>query len=255
MHALIVLAHPEPHSFNAHLAEQTRQSWQQRGHRATVLDLYREHFDPREGHWHYPLSNAADHVDVMQIQREHWRRQRLPADIEPHVHLLFQCDALIVHFPFWWFGLPAILKGWMDRVFVYGALYSSTQRYENGPMRGKRALLVSTAGTSMQACAVNGRDGDMRLMLWPVMHALHYIGFEPLEPYLIHGVRGGLRGAEADRQRDTLTQQAAEYRSKLVDWNSWPLVPFNRSEDFDDEQSLKSDAPVHSPFIRHHLRE
>ncbi|SUI86114.1 Putative NADPH-quinone reductase (modulator of drug activity B) [Serratia marcescens] len=50
----------------------------------------------------------------------------------------------------------------MDRVFVYGGIYDSRHRHENGVMRGKRALLTVTAGASAQACAPDGRDGDMR---------------------------------------------------------------------------------------------
>ena len=68
-------------------------------------------------------------------------------------------------------------------------------------MRGKRALLTVTAGASAQACAPDGRDGDMRLMLWPIMHALHYIGFSVLEPFTVYGVRGGLAGEAAGAER------------------------------------------------------
>ena len=118
-------------------------------------------------------------------------------------------------------------------------------------MRGKRALLVSTAGASAQACAPNGRDGDMRLLLWPVMYSLHYIGFEVLEPHLIHRVRGGLFGDHAEQQRDELSRAAGDYQAKTQQWGAWPLVSFNRDEDFTESQALKAQAPVHSPFVRH----
>ncbi|QJI28946.1 NAD(P)H-dependent oxidoreductase [Pseudomonas sp. ADAK18] len=251
MRILIVLAHPEKKSFNAHLAEITRQSWMERGHEVTVLDLYTEDFDPREGSWHYEHRQDADKFDPMQEQRHHWQRQQLPPTTQRHINLLLQADALILHFPFWWFGAPAILKGWMDRVFVYGGLYQSSKRHQNGVMRGKRALLVSTAGASAQACAPNGRDGDMRLLLWPVMYSLHYIGFEVLEPHLIHGVRGGLFADQAEQQRDELKRAVGDYQAKIQQWGDWPLVSFNRDEDFTESQVLKPQAPVHSPFVRH----
>lgn len=251
MHVLIVLAHPEKQSFNAHLAEKTRQTWLDLGHEATLLNLYGEDFDPREADWHYSARKDVDKFDAMQEQRHHWHMKKLPSTVERHISLLSRADAVVIHFPFWWFGAPAILKGWLDRVLVYGGLYKSDMRHEDGSMRGKKALLVSTAGASMQACAPNGRDGDMRLMLWPLMYSLHYVGFDVLEPHLIYGVRGGLVADEEKRQRDQLTQQSLEYQAKLARWTDWPSVLFNRNEDFTDGQVLKPDAPVYSPFVRH----
>ncbi|RTF18586.1 flavodoxin family protein [Serratia marcescens] len=251
MNVLIVLAHPEPHSFNAHLAEQARQAWLAQGHQVKTVDLYQEEFDPREGAGHYPSRKQADRFDAMQEQRHHWTIQALPAEIQRHVELLRWADTLVLQFPFWWFGAPAILKGWMDRVFVYGGVYDSRHRHENGVMRGKRALLTVTAGASAQACAPDGRDGDMRLMLWPIMHALHYIGFSVLEPFLVYGVRGGLAGEERQAQNAALAQVTQAYREGLSDIAAWPAVPFNRNDDFDADLALKPGAPVYSPFVRH----
>lgn len=139
----------------------------------------------------------------------------------------------------------------MDRVFVYGGLYDSRHRHENGVMRGKRALLTVTAGAAEQACAPDGRDGDMRLMLWPIMHALHYIGFGILEPFLVYGVRGGLAAGERQAQDRRLAQVVRDYRARLAEERSWPEVPFNRNEDFTAELALRPGAPEYSPFVRH----
>lgn len=83
------------------------------------------------------------------------------------------------------------------------------------------------------------------------MYSLHYVGFDVLEPYLIHGVRGGFVDDEANQQRAQLTQRTFDYQAKLACWTDWPSVPFNRNEDFIDGQILKPNAPVYSPFIRH----
>ncbi|OLF53402.1 NAD(P)H-dependent oxidoreductase [Pseudomonas chlororaphis] len=251
MQVLIVVAHPEQKSFNSHLAQQARDTWREQGHAVTVVDLYAEGFDPREGDWHYSSRQDREKFDAMREQRHHWNQQTLAPEIDRHIELLLQADALIVQFPFWWFGAPAILKGWMDRVFVYGGLYESRRRHEQGVMRGKKALVVSTAGASEQACAPDGRDGDMRLLLWPILHSLHYIGFEVLEPYLIHGVRGGLSAEAEERQRTRLEQRTLNYRARLVRWEQWPAIPFNQAQDFTDGLSLKPDAPSYSPFVRH----
>ncbi|CAI2078324.1 General stress protein 14 [Serratia ficaria] len=251
MNVLIVLAHPEKQSFNAHLAAQARQVYRAQGHRVTAIDLYQEDFDPREAAGNYANRKDRDRFDPMQEQRHHWDNRALPAEVQRHIALLRQADRLILQFPFWWFGVPAIIKGWMDRVFVYGGLYDSRHRHENGVMRGKRALLTVTAGAAEQACAPDGRDGDMRLMLWPIMHALHYIGFGILEPFLVYGVRGGLAAGERQAQDRRLAQVVRDYRARLAEERSWPEVPFNRNEDFTAELALRPGAPEYSPFVRH----
>ncbi len=251
MNVLIILAHPEPHSFNAHLSDQAGQLFSAQGHRVDYIDLYQEDFDPRERAGHYLARQDEHRFDAMLEQRQHWNVKRLPPDIQRYIDLLLQADRLILQFPFWWFGAPAILKGWMDRVFVYGGLYDSRHRHENGVMQGKQALLTVTAGAPEQACGHNGRDGDMRLMLWPVMHALHYIGFSVLEPYLIYGVRGGLAAAQDEAQRQKLQRVVDDYQQRLGWWSDWPEVPFNRNEDFGHDMRLKPGAPQYSPFVRH----
>lgn len=251
MNVLIILAHPECQSFNAYLTDKARDTFQEQGHNVNVVDLYREDFDPREGAWHY--RNRADNkrFDAMREQRHHWNTQQLPNDVQRHMDLLLQADRLILQFPFWWFGAPAILKGWMDRVFVYGGTYNSRQRYENGFMQGKSALLTVTAGSDENACAHNGLEGDMRLMLWPIMHALQYIGFTLLEPFLIRGVRDGLDAQQVKAQRLRLEQVTRDYQQKLGQWSGWPEIKFNKRQDFDEDLLLKPDAPEYSPFIRH----
>ncbi|MEX0633526.1 NAD(P)H-dependent oxidoreductase [Serratia ureilytica] len=67
-----------------------------------------------------------------------------------------------------------------------------------------------------QACAPDRRDGA-RLMLWPIMHALHYIGFSVLEPFLVYGVRGGLTGEALQAQNAALAQVTQAYRAGLGD--------------------------------------
>lgn len=108
MRILLVLAHPVPDSFNAAIAAEIRKALEARGHRVDFLDLYREGFDPRLG--------------------EAERRAYMEPDYQPEavaelVARLKAADGLILVFPQWWFNLPAILKGFIDRVFVPGAAF------------------------------------------------------------------------------------------------------------------------------------
>ena len=99
--------------------------------------------------------------------------------------------SVIFQFPLWWHALPAMLKGWLDRVFVYGGLYTSRKRYDRGHFRGRRALCSVTTGAPMAAFGPGGRGGDTEVMLWPMHYSLHYMGYDVLPPFLAHGIQGG----------------------------------------------------------------
>jgi NAD(P)H dehydrogenase (quinone) len=251
MNVLIVLAHPEPQSFNAHLASLARESFLDRGHAVQLSDLYASGFDPCEAGRHFAARCHPDRFDAQVEQRFHWTQQTLPSDVAREVERILWADLVILQFPLWWFGLPAILKGWMDRVFVYGGLYSGSRRHDRGPCRGKRVLMCVTAGSSEAACSPDGREGDTRLILRPGLYALRYIGFTVLQPTILYGVRSGLEGTDAERQGRYLLDRASDYRKLLLDIDDVAEVPFNTDGDWDEAGKLRAGAPVYSPFIRH----
>jgi NAD(P)H dehydrogenase (quinone) len=251
MNILIVLAHPESQSFNGHLARLARDSFLEHGHAVQMSDLYTSEFDPCESARHYSIRCNPRCFDAQTEQRFSWERKSLPIEIKKEVQKILWADLLLLQFPLWWFGLPAILKGWMDRVFVYGGLYSSSRRHDRGPCRGKRALMCVTTGSSEAACAYNGYEGDTRLILWPSLFAFRYVGFTVLQPFMIHAARGRLKGYEAEAQNQRLREREQEYKKYLLEIDTAPTVPFNSDKDWDQNGTLKPDAPVFSPFIRH----
>ncbi len=252
MHAHIVLAHPEPNSFNAHLATVAKRVLADAGHSARITDLYASGIDPVEGPQHYTTRRNDTRFDAQTEQRFHWEHGSTPQQIRHEAEALLRADLLILQFPLWWFGPPAILKGWMDRVFVYGGLYKSSMRYEKGACRGTRALVCVTTGASGVACNYNGFEGETRLFLWPVLFSLQYLGMAVLEPFLIHGVRGGLTGDEAAAQDVRLAEATSAYARLLRNVDTATSIPFNADADFDAAGTLRPEAPVHHPFIRHH---
>ena len=251
MNVLIVLAHPERRSFNTHLVCAAQETLVQAGHEVRVSDLYASGFDPCEAGRHFSVRVAPDRFDAQVEQRFHWEQRTLPADVAREVESILWADLLILQFPLWWFGVPAILKGWMDRCFVYGGLYSGSRRHDTGPCRGKRALMCVTTGSSESACSCDGREGDTRLILWPSLYALRYLGFTVVEPTIIHGLRGGLDGSAEQVQRCDLAARANAYQESLRHIDDMPTVPFHGADDWDEHGKLKPEAPVYSPFIRH----
>ena len=251
MHVLIVLAHPEPRSFNAHLAHHARDTLARHGHTAEISDLYASNFDPREAASHFAIRSDPECFDAATEQRFSWERQALPAEVRDELDKILRADLVVLQFPLWWFGPPAILKGWLDRVFVYGGLYSSTRRHAHGVCHDKQAMLCVTTGSSAEACSPDGIEGDTHLILWPTMYALRYVGFTVRQPYLIHGVRSGLQGAEAEVQRARLAIEAEGLGDRLLDLERAPIVPFHGDEAWDEHGKLRATAPVYDPFIRH----
>ena len=190
MHALIVHSHPERRSFNATLKDIAVFTLRRLGHRVVVSDLYAEGFDPVEAPRHYEVRADSLRFSALAEQRHASRHGSLPADVRREIARLERADLVILQFPLWWHGQPAMLKGWFDRVFVNGGLYSSTMRYDCGHFRGKRALLSVTSGGPAEAFGPGGRGGDMAQLLWPIHYSLHYMGFTVLPPFLAHGVQG-----------------------------------------------------------------
>lgn len=251
MKAHVVLAHPETRSFNGHLARISRTELADAGYDHSFSDLYAMNFDPCESAGHYRVRKDAETFHPQTEQCFNAANRTTPADVDAEVERLLGCDLLLLHFPLWWFGPPAILKGWMDRVFLYGRVYRSTMRYDAGICAGKRVIACVTTGAGADSCAYDGKEGDTRLHLWPVMYAFRYLGFEVLEPEILHGVGGTAFMEGREGGLSTLDAHSERWASALKGMPSRPSVPYNGDGEFDDRQRLRPEAPSHTPFIRH----
>ncbi|NMG39186.1 flavodoxin family protein [Chelativorans sp. ZYF759] len=108
MNCLVVFAHPLPDSLNGRFLKLVLAELEAAGHQVTCLDLYEEDYEPRLSRAERAAHYAADAT------------ARVPSE---HAGLLQEADALVLVFPTWWFGLPAILKGWIDRTFAPGVAF------------------------------------------------------------------------------------------------------------------------------------
>lgn len=251
MHTLIVLAHPEERSFNAQLAQTARESLEGQGHSVEIADLYREEFDPLEHARHYRSRARQSTFSAMTEQRHASDTDTLPVDVADAIARLERADLVILQFPLWWWSMPAILKGWLDRVFVWGRIYSSRMRYcDRGHFKGKQALVSVTTGASEAAFGANGRAGDIGLVLWPIHFSLSYVGFSVLPPFHSFGVIDA-PATERSALRAALERRKAALRAHLQQAATLDPLEFNGSSDFDETGRLLPDAPSHSPFIRH----
>lgn len=190
MQTHIVHAHPEDTSYNGALTDTAQGALVGAGGKVTVSNLYQSGFDPVERADHYADRNDSDRFAALGEQRHAWSTGTLPRDVRREIDRLESADLVVLQFPLWWHGPPAILKGWMDRVFVSGGLYSSKMRYDAGYFRGRRALVSVTTGAPQAAFGPGCRGGDFDTMLWPIQYSLHYMGFSVLPPFISYGVQG-----------------------------------------------------------------
>ena len=163
MNVLIVYAHPEPKSFNGAMKDLAVETLRGAGHEVVVSDLYAMRFNPAVGARRFPRRARRSRIfSASRTSRPRpFETGTLAADIVAEQQKLARADLLILQFPIWWFGMPAILKGWADRVFARGFAYIGGRKYDTGMFRGKTAMVAATTGTSADTYAPDGIDGDI----------------------------------------------------------------------------------------------
>ena len=244
MHAHFVLAHPEPHSYNAHLAASGAAALETAGWTTSTTDLYAAGFDPCERAEHFRDRAAPDRFDTQAEQRHASDTGTLPKAVTDELRLMDKADLLVLQYPLWWHMPPAMLKGWFDRVLAYGEVYTGAKRFENGRFKGKRALLSVTVGTSRETYGHNGRSGDIELMLWPVNFSLAFVGYTILSPFVGYGVEGALRYSDPAVVEARLKTIVEEFRSSLADIAERPVVPFHTMADWTKEGRIRDRKSV-----------
>ena len=194
MHVLIVYCHPEPKSFNGALKDLALETLKCEGHTVEVSDLYKQEFDAAERGEHYIQRKNPNWFSGMDEQRYASNTSTLPSDVQIEIKRLERADLVIFQFPLWWHAQPALLKGYFDRVFVSGKLYTSTMRYDRGYFTGKRAICSITTGAPEGTFKGNGRGGNLEIMLWPIHYSIYYMGFTVLPAFVAHGIYPGRPG-------------------------------------------------------------
>lgn len=239
MHTHIVHAHPEPGSYNGALTRAAETVLKCRGGTVTKNDLYRSAFDPAERGAHYANRVQPDRFAPLAEQRHAWKTDTLPDDVASEVGNLERADLVILQFPLWWHGAPAILKGWMDRVFVSGGLYTSQKRYGTGHFKGRRAIVSVTTGAPRAAFGPGSRGGDFETMLWPVQYSMHYMGFSVLPPFISYGVQGhGYNYEDKSSLEERLSDNLAVWASHLSDLEDVEALRFPDWPDWSDDGSF-----------------
>ena len=235
MRVFIVHAHPEPKSFNGALTREAVSALGAAGHEVVISDLWAMGFNPVSGRHNF-LTVKDPEVFRQQAEEAHAAAcNGFAAEVQAEQDKLFWCDALILQFPLWWFGLPAILKGWVDRVFAAGLTYGAGRFYSNGVFKGKRAMLSLTTGGPPTMYSPRGLNGDVETLLFPINHGiLHFVGFDVLPPFIAYAV------ARANsEQRATYLRT---YEERLRNWHSTPPLVYPPLSHYDESLQLKPEV-------------
>jgi NAD(P)H dehydrogenase (quinone) len=229
MNVLVVYAHPEPRSLNGSLKDYAVKHLRDAGHTVQVSDLYAMHWKATLDADDFLDRDPGARLDPSLDSRHAFETGRQSQDIAIEQDKLRWADAVILVFPLWWFSMPAILKGWVERVYAYGFGYGVGEhsdsrwgdRYGEGMLAGKRAMLVVTAGGWESHYGPRGINGPIDHILFPIQHGiLYYPGYDVLPPFVVYrtgridAVRYATICRELGRRLDTL-------------WDSAP-IPFRR---------------------------
>jgi NAD(P)H dehydrogenase (quinone) len=188
MNVLLVLAHPERRSFNGAMFDIAADTLRAAGHEVATSDLYRMGFDPVSSRRNFVSIKNADYLKL-QVEDVHASEVGgFAIEVETEMAKIEAADLMIWQFPLWWFGLPAILKGWVDRVFAMGRTYGNGHIYDTGKFKGKKALLSLTTGGPEAAYRADGFNGDLDAILRPIQRGmLEFTAFSVLAPQVVYG--------------------------------------------------------------------
>lgn len=240
MNVLWIYAHPEPRSLGGALRDEGVRTLLELGAEVRESDLYAMKWKPVVDADDFGSAADEDRLIVGATSKDAYHSGELSDDIRAEHEKLDWADTVIIQFPLWWYGMPAILKGWFDRVFVKGFAYGvrhpdgHTLRYGEGALAGKRAMVLLTAGAPDATIGPRGVNGEINDLLFPLQHGtLWYAGMSVLPPLTICG---------ADRVSPEQYADAAEaLRDRLRTLSTRDPIPFRRQNggDYDEDLVLR----------------
>ncbi|WP_267061618.1 NAD(P)H-dependent oxidoreductase [Brachybacterium halotolerans] len=205
-------------------------------------DLYAQDFDP-------VLSDrdlgelAGSTGNIGDLASHAHARGLLTDEVREEQAKLAAGELLVLQFPPWWYGPPAILKGWIDRVFLAGFAFGDLdpelgvpRRYGDGGLAGRSALIIVTAGEDERTLSSRGVSGDLDTLLLPLTHgALWYTGIASFPLHVVYDA-DTLSSEDGDREADRL-------RARLAGIPQEPTRLFRRLRDGDYSRtrSLRED--------------
>lgn len=191
-HFLIVFAHMNPKSFNSAVRDRTVQAIKKNGHTVEVSDLYQMNFFPVAGKNDFKEVINGEQMNLLEEQQNSFKNNLYSDEVKTEMEKVKRADYLIFIFPLWWASVPAILKGWIDRVFSCDFAWGYSNTFHKGLMLGKRAAIFTSAGGDKGEYSI---DGDQKASLETSLNHINrgtfaFCGFDVLPIHAIYEVEG-----------------------------------------------------------------
>lgn len=235
---LLVHAHPEPSSVTHRLVEVAIAALQAQGHQVTQSDLYAMGWKAVLDGEDFPRRADPQRLSFIRESAHAFANGCQTADVDAEQRKILAADAVVLLFPLWWFGVPAIMKGWIDRVWAYGLAYGyrdagNRYRYGEGGFAGKRALLAVAVGGPAQDYAPRGINGPLEQLLFPLSHGtLFFSGMQVLPTFAVYDA------GRVDARR--MVEASAAWRQRLERLFDDPPIAFRAQNggDYPDRHGL-----------------
>jgi NAD(P)H dehydrogenase (quinone) len=252
MKYLIVYAHPEPRSLNGHLKDRGVAALAAAGHEVVVSDLYAMRWKAVADGDDFPARRPDGPLNYALASKEAFETSQQAPDVAEEQRKLLWADVVVLQFPYWWYGMPAILKGWFDRVYACGFAYGVGpyggsqwgKRFGEGVLEGKRAMVATTVGGRATHYGPRGVNGAIDDLLWPIQHGLlFYPGMTVVPPVVLY---------ETNKVGPEAVETMAEaYIRRLLEIATLEPIAFRpqNAGDYDDLQVLK---PEHGAGLSGH---
>jgi NAD(P)H dehydrogenase (quinone) len=228
MHVHLVHAHPEPRSFVAAMRDAICDGFAARGDTVTVSDLHAMRFNPVLSAEDFDSRARPDYLNCALEQRHAYGTGTLAPDVRDEVDKVLRADMLAFTFPVFWFSMPAILKGWIDRVFLSGPFYGGRRIYGRGGLAGKRAFAAISLGGRRHMFGPGAIHGELEegLLRHFFQGTLGYVGFAVHRPFVAY------HAPYVDQaERSRILDDLKAYVSAI---DVQPMLPMPRLEDFDE---------------------
>ncbi|MDM7918370.1 MAG: NAD(P)H-dependent oxidoreductase [Methanosarcina sp.] len=210
MKVLYIFAHPEPKSFNSAMKDTALAALKEKGHEVKLSDLYAMEFNP--------VLKASDFTerknpDLFNPFLEAIKASKTGAfspDIKEEMEKVKWADLLIFQFPIFFTAMPAIMKGWIDRVLAPGFGFNpvTNSAYDTGLFKGKSAMLAFTTGAPKEMYSEGGAHGDIHKHMESVTHCVfEYMGMKVLPSVIVYEASA--------MKRERGTEELGKYRQRI----------------------------------------
>lgn len=188
---LIIYAHQDDKSFCGAIKDLTLEILQKNGHLVQISDLYKMKFNPVISSSDFNSLKNDNNFSFFNEQVNSYENEfkTYSKEIKIELDKIKWADNLIFIFPLWWGSFPAIMKGYIDKSFVYGHSWTTKEHYP-GLLKSKKSLVVCTADASEQDYSLQGKQG---MSVDECLHHLNhctmgFVGIQALKSFVFYKI-------------------------------------------------------------------